>query len=86
MAGTCENSTDEAILVYGPRSSNTPQDKDNALYQLPPGKRTPEGWDCDGVYVPNDRVADQLLGDEIMGPVAIKYTGILTFKIEKNSK
>ena len=82
--GTCINSTNETILVYGPKSSLTPQDKDNALYRLPPSRRTPDGWDCDGIYVPNDRVADQAVGSDIPGPVAIKYVSILTFEIEKD--
>lgn len=83
MAGTAINNTGENIAVYGPKSAATPQDMDNALYLLPPGRQTPDGWDCDGVYVPKDRIADQLLGPDIPGPVAVKYVGILTFKIER---
>ena len=84
MAGTCINSTGEMIAVYGPKSAQTPQDKDNALYRLPTGRKTPSGFDCDGIYVPNDRIADQFAGADIQGPVAIKYINILTFEITKN--
>jgi hypothetical protein len=83
MVGTCINSTGEIIAVYGPNSPQTPQDKDNALYRLPPGRKTPDGWDCDGIYVPNDRIAGQLIGSNIQGPVAIKYVDVLTFEIKK---
>jgi len=83
MAGTCINSTAETIAVYGPNSPQTPQDKDNALYRLPPGRKTPPGWDCDGIYVPNDRIAGQFVGADTPGPVAIKYIDVLTFEIEQ---
>ncbi|MEW4453793.1 hypothetical protein AB1L30_14055 [Bremerella sp. JC817] len=82
--GRCINATGETILVYGPKSATTPQDKDNALYRLPSSRKTPDGWDCDGIYVPNDRTADQLLGSDIAGPVAIKYVGLLSFEIERD--
>ena len=81
--GTCINSTGETILVYGPKSSDTPQDKDNALYRLPASRKTPNDWDCDGIYVPRGRIAEQIIGSDISGPVAIKYVGLLTFEIEK---
>ena len=81
--GRCINSTGETILVYGAKSSETPQDKENALYRLPTSRKTPDDWDCDGVYVPNDRIAEQVVGSDIPGPVAIKYFEPLTFEIEK---
>jgi hypothetical protein len=83
MQGTCVNATGEVIAVYGPNSAATPQDRDNALYRLPPGRKTPPAFDCDGLYVPNDRIAGQLLFPDIHGPVAIKYVDVLTFRIEK---
>jgi hypothetical protein len=86
--GTCINSTGETILVYGPNSDGTPQDRDNSLYRLPTGRRTPANWDCDGIYVPNDRIAHQLVGSNIPGPVAIKYgLGVVstTFEITRNA-
>jgi hypothetical protein len=83
MAGTCINSTGETILVYGPNSAATPQDKDNALYRLPPGRKTAPGWDCDGIYIPNDRIGDQVLGADIPGPAAVKYVSVLNFEITR---
>lgn len=71
--GTCTNSTGEVILVYGDKSAQTPQDKDNALYRLPSGRKTPAGFDCDGIYVTNDRIAVQVAFPDQAGPVAVKY-------------
>lgn len=82
--GTCINSTGETILVYGPKSLETPQDKDNALYRRTASRKTPDDWDCDGIYVPSDRIAEQVIGSDISGSVAIEYVAPLTFEIEKN--
>lgn len=84
MAGTCLNKTSEVILVYGSKSPTTPQDKDNALYRLPVNRKTADGWDCDGIFIPNNRVADQLLGADKLGPVAVKYVSVLTFEITQS--
>jgi hypothetical protein len=70
MDGRLTNRTGETLLVYGPKRPGEP--KDNSLYYLPTGRMTPDDWDCDGFYVPNDRVADQALTDK-NGPLAIKY-------------
>jgi hypothetical protein len=83
MPGTCVNNTGEVIAVYGPRSEVTPSDRDNALYRLPSGRRTPPEWDCDGIFVPSDRIADQFIGSDVPGPVAVKYVSLLTFEITK---
>ncbi len=71
--GTCINDTGELLLVYGTKTADTPQDRDNALFRLPAGRRTPPGWDCDGIYVPSDRVAGQAVFPDKHGPVAVKY-------------
>jgi hypothetical protein len=70
MNGELTNSTAEVLLVYGPKRSG--ESYDNSLYALPPGRKTPAGWDCDGFFVPNDRAADQALSSK-SGPVAVKY-------------
>lgn len=70
MDGELTNLTGEILLVYGPK--RTGEVFDNSLYALPPGHRTPKGWDCDGFFVPNDRIADQALSSRL-GPVAVKY-------------
>lgn len=45
------------------------------LYRLPPGRRTPAGWDADGLFVPSDRVARQFILPNRPGPVAMKIRG-----------
>jgi len=57
---------------------------DNSLYFLPTGRKTPDSWDCDGFYVPNDRVADQALTNK-NGPLAIKYRDYRYPKITMNN-
>lgn len=71
MDGTVTNQTGETLLVYGPAHSG--ETHDNSLYYLPTGRATPGGWDCDGIYVPNDRYASQAILPERRGPVAVKY-------------
>ena len=71
--GTCINKTDETLLVYGPNSGTAPFPRDNMLYRLPAGQRTPANWDGDGIYVPNDREASQAVLPDKAGPVAVKF-------------
>lgn len=82
MNGELTNRTGETILVYGPKRPG--ETFDNSLYLLPTGRKTPAGWDCDGFYVPNDRVADQALSN-VRGPVAIKYRDYRSPVIETSS-
>jgi hypothetical protein len=69
------NKTGENLLVYGdnPEPEGTPGRTDNILYILPHNHQTPPNWDCDGFYVPNNRIAEQLLFPTTQGPVAVKY-------------
>jgi hypothetical protein len=83
LPGQCINNTDENVAVYGPKSSMDSSKYDNSLYILPPNSTTPPDWDCDGFYVPNDRVANQALS-RVKGPLAIKYVGGITFTITKS--
>lgn len=69
-AGELTNNTGENLLVYGPKIGGS---FDNSLYNLPPGRKTPRNWDCDGFYVPSDRVASQAVMSDRKGPVAVKY-------------
>lgn len=61
--GECVNHTSEAIAVYNA----------GKLFKLPPGRKTPGGWDCDGYFVPNDRTAKPGSSPAVRGPAAIKY-------------
>ncbi len=80
--GQCTNSTDEILLVYGP---HTPGSRyDNTLFCLPPGWTTPDNWDCDGFFVPNDRIANQAFS-KLAGPLAIKYYDTRNFEVIKSA-
>jgi|GEM_PF-1768129 len=77
--GQLSNKTGETLLVYGPKKDVV---FDNSLYHLPNGRKTPNDWDCDGFFVPNDRYADQAI-TTVQGPLAIKYTNYRTPVIER---
>ena len=68
--GHIENSSDQPILVYGPKPAAGYR-FDNALYILPAGTKTPEDFDYDGVFLPSDRTAD---GREEKPPFAAKIS------------
>ncbi len=78
--GQLSNKTGETLLVYGPKIGGT---FDNSLYYLPIGRKTPDGWDCDGFFVPTDRYADQLTSTD-QGPLAVKYFDFRTPVIERS--
>lgn len=78
--GQLSNKAGETLLVYGPKVGGT---YDNSLYYLPNGRMTPDDWDCDGFFVPNDRYADQATSTD-QGPLAIKYINFRTPVIERS--
>ncbi|MEP0871288.1 hypothetical protein NDA01_15875 [Trichocoleus desertorum AS-A10] len=51
--GQCRNETGQTLAIYGPAGEES-KSGSNALYFLADGETTPEGWDCNGVYLPND--------------------------------
>jgi hypothetical protein len=51
--GQCRNETGKTLAVYGPKGEKSKSSFDNALYFLADGQSTPEGWDCNGIYLPN---------------------------------
>ena len=48
------NSSGFKLAIYGPRREG--ETRDNSLYILRAGGHTPDGWRCDGFYVPHDMV------------------------------
>ncbi|MGI0487822.1 hypothetical protein ACN4EK_20470 [Pantanalinema rosaneae CENA516] len=50
--GQCRNATGSTIGILGPASANSKSGHDE-LYFLADGETTPEGWDCQGVYLPS---------------------------------
>jgi hypothetical protein len=82
MHSRCINRTDEDLAVYGDAPAGSKME--TALYRLPRDRATPDDWDCDGLFVPNDRVANQAIGADIPGPVAVKYMDFVNFTIRKS--
>ncbi|MBD2449376.1 hypothetical protein H6G76_19860 [Nostoc sp. FACHB-152] len=71
----CRNETDKTIAVYGPKPKKPKTSYDNTLYFLGAGQTTPEQWDCQGIYLPNDTKLNSQNTDtnqQIEGAVAIK--------------
>jgi hypothetical protein len=50
--GQCRNETGNTIGIFGPASEES-KTGDNNLYFLADGETTPEGWDCQGIYLPS---------------------------------
>jgi hypothetical protein len=51
--GQCRNETGKTLGVYGPVGEDSESSSDNELYFLGDGESTPEGWDCNGIYLPS---------------------------------
>ena len=51
--GQCRNETGQTLAIYGPTGEES-KSGDNSLYFLADGETTPDAWDCNGVYLPND--------------------------------
>ncbi|MEW4566106.1 hypothetical protein AB1K70_26550 [Bremerella sp. JC770] len=76
--GSIHNSTPETILIYGRKNSTN---WDTGLYRLEPGRRTPAGWDADGLYVPRDRRVIRATKPIASGPLAIKFPGNALYNV-----
>jgi hypothetical protein len=67
--GQCRNETNKTIAVYGPAGEDSKSSSDNELYFLASGESTPEGWDCNGMYLPKGIKVE---GVDITQPLAYK--------------
>jgi hypothetical protein len=73
--GQCRNETGKTIAVYGPKPKKPETPYDNALYFLGSGQATATGWNCQGIYIPNDTKIAGLNNDQneqLEGATAIK--------------
>ncbi len=70
--GQCANQTSEYLVVYGPKHDRENSIFDTSPYVLPPGKTTPDRWDCKGFLVPSDRELGTWRGPK-RGPRAVKF-------------
>ena len=78
--GQCSNCTSETLIVYGPKHTGDPSICDTSPYILQPGSTTPDGWDCDGFYIPTNR---QLAYWRRIrsGPLAVKFWNFRHFSV-----
>ena len=80
--GQCTNTTDEYLIVYGPKHIRDRSICDTSPYILPPGTTTPAQWDCDGFFLPSDR-SIRLWRRDRRGPLAIKFWNFRHFEVRK---
>ncbi len=67
--GQCRNETGKTLAVYGPQGESSKSNVDNELYFLADGQSTPDGWDCNGIYLPN---GIKVAGVDVNQPLAYK--------------
>ena len=71
--GQCRNETGKTLVIYGKKPKKSPSTYDNALYFLPDGETTDDGWDCDGIYLPSDAKVAGLTTPEGGSSSALAY-------------
>jgi hypothetical protein len=79
--GQCTNETEEYLIVYGLKHEREPSVFDTSPYVLPPGTTTPDGWDCEGFFLPSDRVLRRWR-TIWRGPGAVKFWNFRHFRVE----
>lgn len=67
--GQCRNETGKTLAIYGPKGEDSKSAADNELYFLADGETTPDGWDCNGIYLPT---GINVAGVDVTQPVAYK--------------
>jgi hypothetical protein len=77
------NSTSEKIIVFGPKRETEGGDYKNSWYILHEGETTPVWWECDGIFVPNDRSFSRGTAGDIKGPIGVKYNKAKSVTITK---
>lgn len=80
--GQCTNQTDEYLVVYGPKHQSERSIFDTSPYVLPPGKTTPDSWDCEGFLLPADRVLPRWRKLR-RGPLAVKFWNYRHFRVKR---
>ncbi|MBW4695716.1 MAG: hypothetical protein KME27_28540 [Lyngbya sp. HA4199-MV5] len=67
--GQCRNETGKTLAVYGSKGEKSKSSFDNTLYFLADGQSTPDGWDCNGIYLP---MGIKVAGVDVAQPLAYK--------------
>ena len=80
--GQCTNSTGEILIVYGPKHGSDRSICDTTPYVLPSDATTPDEWDCDGFFLPSDRLI-RLWRGAWRGPLAIKFWNFRRFSVHR---
>jgi hypothetical protein len=75
------NSTNEKVLVYGPKREIDGGDYDSSWYILHPNQTTPSWWECNGIFIPRDRKFSHENGEAAQGPCAVRYREMSTTEI-----
>lgn len=83
--GQCTNLTGEYLIVFGPKHKSERSIFDTSPYVLPPGMTTPDGWDCDGFFLPADRTLQKRRGP-CLGPRAVKFWNYRRFRVFKSGQ
>lgn len=78
------NSTSETLIVFDPKRETDGGNYSNSWYTLHPGETIPKNWQCDGLFIPKDRKFTQLNNETIQGPVAIKYSNLISVTITQD--
>jgi hypothetical protein len=80
--GQCRNETGKTLAIYGPRGEDS-KSANNELYFLADGASTPDGWDCNGIYLPN---GIKIAGVDVTQPLAYKVLDGTRLVAETNSE
>lgn len=81
--GQCRNETGRTIAIYGPKGEESKSAVDNELYFLADGTTTPEGWDCNGIYLPT---GTNVVGIDVKEPLAYKVLDGTQLVVKANSE
>ncbi|MBW4594644.1 MAG: hypothetical protein KME46_17465 [Brasilonema angustatum HA4187-MV1] len=81
--GQCRNETGETLAIYGPLGEKSKSSYDNQLYFLGNGQTTPDGWDCQGIYLPSDV---KVAGLDNTGATSVQITDGTQLLVKKNSE
>lgn len=81
--GQCFNETGRKVGFYGLKVPD--RNYDNFLYSFASGSQTAQGWDCDGLWIPNDvkvvALAPSCAGQSWTGPAAYKISDFTELKV-----
>lgn len=81
LNGTIVNETQEVLMVYGGEGQGGFH---NSIVPLHTGQRTAEEFECDGFFLPSDRIVGQVFDTAKQGPAAVKIKNYQTMKVTQD--